>query len=236
MAPLRSTTTVVVALAFALVVSAQDLQINTPSGTYQCRAAQYSFTCPNPPCSVVARPSADATQQLKDFGQQDSTSGAVAWTPVDQPEGTEFTMWITDSQGNTISSAPVTVAAGSDDCLNGSASSGSGASGSSASASSSASGGADNEDEASSTSARASASGVASSAASKASSAASSAASGASSAASKASSAASSASESADAAAASASDGADGGNGAGSLVIKGSIVGGALLAASAALL
>ncbi|GAA5903055.1 hypothetical protein JCM6882_009680 [Rhodosporidiobolus microsporus] len=233
MAPSLLSTTSLLALVLALQARAQDLQINTPLGTYQCQAAQYAFSCPKTPCSVVARPSDDPTSSLKDFGSQDSTSGAVSWTPVDQAEGTQFTMWITDSQGNTISSSPVTVASGSDDCLNGS----SGSSGSSGSASASGSSTAASDKDASSTTsgAKATASDKASSAMSGASSAASSAASKASSAASGASSAASSASESADAAAASASGEAGDDNAAGSLAIKGSLIGAALLAASAAL-
>ncbi|GAA5879564.1 hypothetical protein JCM8547_003106 [Rhodosporidiobolus lusitaniae] len=196
------------ALALALQVNAQENRIDTPSAIYQCTAAKFTITCASPPCTLVARPSGDATSSVHNFDKIDSASGSASWT-VDQPAGSSVTLWITDSTGSTISSSALTVAEGDDDsCLDGSSSS----SGSSASS-------------------------AASSAASGASSAASSAKSGASSAASSAKSAASSAgasaSESADAAAASASADADGS--AAGVFVKGSVLGAALLAASAAL-
>ncbi|TNY18166.1 hypothetical protein DMC30DRAFT_403935 [Rhodotorula diobovata] len=176
----RSTLAVALAaLAFASTAYAQNL-INTPS-LYQCTAAALTYTCAAPPCTIVARPSGDATKELESFGQVSSASGSVSWKPVNVAEGTEVTLWFTDSDGATVSSASVTVSGGSSDsCL-----SGSGASTTS-------------EDAAAGTTsagaaAGASATSAASSAASEASSAASSGASKVSSAASSASSAAASA-------------------------------------------
>ncbi|GJN87814.1 hypothetical protein Rhopal_000769-T1 [Rhodotorula paludigena] len=128
------------ALLFSLGVAAQN-QVATPQSIYQCTPASVSYTCVSPPCTVVARPSDDPGSSLATLGEVNDQSGSVSWRPVDAPEGTSVTFWITDSNGATISSAPITVAAGSDDCLNGGGSSASagGASSSGSSASTDAS-------------------------------------------------------------------------------------------------
>ncbi|BGP37236.1 hypothetical protein JCM10450v2_001146 [Rhodotorula kratochvilovae] len=201
--------TAAVALSFASTALAQNV-VNTPS-LYQCTAAAITYTCANPPCTIVARPSGDATQALESFGEVTAASGSVSWKPVNVAEGTQVTFWITDDNGESLSSASVTVSGGSSDsCLTSSGSSGSSA-----------------------TSAASDASTKASSATSAAASAASSAASKASSAASSAGSAASSAGASATQAGASASASANADNAAGALVAKGSVLGAALLAVTA---
>ncbi|POY73482.1 hypothetical protein BMF94_3419 [Rhodotorula taiwanensis] len=96
-------------------VAAQDLQISTPPAIYQCQAAAFSYTCPAPPCTIVARPSGDATSIAHSFGDVKDQSGKVSWQPVDQAQGSSVTLWITDKEGNTISSSALSVAAGSDD-------------------------------------------------------------------------------------------------------------------------
>ncbi|GAA5900949.1 hypothetical protein JCM5296_004937 [Sporobolomyces johnsonii] len=168
-----SFTAALVALFFAVAARA-DNSIGSPN-LYECTAAAFTYTCENTPCTIVARPSADESSSLHSFGSVSAASGSVSWT-VDEPQGTEVTMWITDSEGNTISSAALTVAAGSDTCLSSTATSGASASSSSA------------------------ASGSSAASTGKAASSASSASSGASSVAGSATSAAASASSSADAA------------------------------------
>ncbi|GAA5972595.1 hypothetical protein JCM21900_001331 [Sporobolomyces salmonicolor] len=197
-----SFTAALVALFFAVAARA-DNSVGSPN-LYECTAAAFTYTCDNTPCTIVARPSADESSSLHNFGSVTAASGTVSWT-VDEPQGTQVTMWITDSEGNTISSAALTVAAGSDSCLSSTASSGSSASSSAPTALGSS---------ASSTGR----------AASSSSSAASSAASGASSVAGSATSAAASASSSADAA-----------SGAAEVFVKSSILAAAVLAAGVAL-
>lgn len=92
---------------------AQNL-INTPS-LYQCTAAALTYQCAAPPCTIVARPSGDQTKQLWSGGEVADASGSVSWKPVDVVEGTDVTLWITDSNGATVSSAAVVVSGGSDD-------------------------------------------------------------------------------------------------------------------------
>ncbi|GAA5877592.1 hypothetical protein JCM1840_005851 [Sporobolomyces johnsonii] len=200
-----SFTAALVALFFAVAARA-DNSIGSPN-LYECTAAAFTYTCENTPCTIVARPSADESSSLHNFGSVSAASGSVSWT-VDEPQGTEVTMWITDSDGNTISSAALTVAAGSDTCLSSTATSGASASSSSAAASGSS----------------AAASGTSASSTGKAASSASSASSGASSVAGSATSAAASASSSADAA-----------SGAAELFVKSSVLAAAVLAAGVAL-
>ncbi|GAA5854456.1 hypothetical protein JCM9279_006613 [Rhodotorula babjevae] len=107
--------TLAAALALASTALAQNL-INTPS-LYQCTAAALTYQCAAPPCTVVARPSGDQTKQLWSGGEVTDASGSVSWKPVDVAEGTDVTLWITDSDGATVSSAAVVVSGGSDDCL-----------------------------------------------------------------------------------------------------------------------
>ncbi|BGP00863.1 hypothetical protein RTG_01130 [Rhodotorula toruloides ATCC 204091] len=131
------------ALTFAAIASlaslaaAQDLRVNTPSQIYSCQPAAFTYTCPSTPCTIVARPSKDQSSILENLGDVSDKSGSVSWKPVDVAEGTSVTLWITDANGNTISSAAITVAQGtSTSCLAGSSGSSdspasSGASGSS---------------------------------------------------------------------------------------------------------
>ncbi|GAA5979219.1 hypothetical protein JCM10908_002844 [Rhodotorula pacifica] len=126
----------------AALVSAADLQISTPPAIYQCQAAAFQYSCPNTPCTIIARPSGDATAIAHAFDDAKSATGSVSWQPVDQAEGTSVTLWITDKEGNTISSSALPVSAGSSDsCLKGG--SGSATSASSAGSSSAASTGDD---------------------------------------------------------------------------------------------
>ncbi|GAA5974149.1 hypothetical protein JCM11641_003466 [Rhodosporidiobolus odoratus] len=247
MAPRSATLLSGVFALLALEAAAQDLESTRP-WDHQCTAAQYAYTCPEPPCTVVARPSNDPSKTMHNFGSVSDASGSVAWTPIDQKEGTAYTMWITDSKGTTISSASVSVAAGSDDsCLGGSGGSKSSA-GDKGSASASATSDKKSPSSGKEADSTASASGsghaksAGASAASSAASGAPSAVSGAISSARVAASTAASALESGAsqasgaAASASASDTPDDESGAGSLVLKGSILGATLLGASFALL
>ncbi|BGP29377.1 hypothetical protein JCM10296v2_001116 [Rhodotorula toruloides] len=219
------------ALTFAAIASlawlatAQDLRVNTPSQIYSCQPAAFTYTCPSTPCTIVARPSKDQSSILENLGDVSDKSGSVSWKPVDVAEGTSVTLWITDANGNTISSAAITVAQGtSTSCLSGS-------SGSSGSSDSSASSGASGSSHASAATKAASAS---------ASSMTKSAASAASQTASKAGAAAASMSESANSTSsspsASASAGSDTGSGAGiNAVVKTSLLA-VVLVGSAAIL
>ncbi|BGP53163.1 hypothetical protein JCM8202v2_000722 [Rhodotorula sphaerocarpa] len=107
----------------AALAAAADLQISTPPAIYQCQPASLPYTCPAAPCTIVARPSGQASQLMHSFGDVNDPSGKVGWQPVDQATGTSVTFWITDKTGNTISSAAMPVSEGSDSsCLNGAAS------------------------------------------------------------------------------------------------------------------
>jgi hypothetical protein len=87
MSPL-TTATLLAALLLTTQATAQGaLQINTPGGTYQCQSAQFSYTCDSPPCTVVARPTADVSSALHSFPTVNDNAGSVGWQPVDQPEG-----------------------------------------------------------------------------------------------------------------------------------------------------
>ncbi|GAA5936824.1 hypothetical protein JCM3775_002717 [Rhodotorula graminis] len=197
--------TLAAALALASTALAQNL-INTPS-LFQCTAAALTYQCAAPPCTVVARPSGDQTQQLWSGGEVADASGSVSWKPVNVAEGTDVTLWITDSNGATVSSASVTVSGGSDDCLSSSGSSGSSSTKAASSATSSAA------------AVGAAATSAAASGASKAMSAVSSALSG---------------SATTSGAAAPSSSG-DSNSAAGSLIIRGSALGAALTIAAVAL-
>ncbi|GAA5898567.1 hypothetical protein JCM8208_004700 [Rhodotorula glutinis] len=189
--------TLAAALALASTALAQNL-INTPS-LYQCTAAALTYQCAAPPCTVVARPSGDQTKQLWSAGEVADASGSVSWKPVDVAEGTDVTLWITDSNGATVSSAAVVVSGGSDDCLSSSGASGSSSTKAASSVTSSAGG------------AAAAATSAAASGASKAVSAAFSAVSG-----------------SATTSGAAASSSGDADSAAGSLVVRGSALGAVL--------
>ncbi|GAA5976487.1 hypothetical protein JCM11641_001318 [Rhodosporidiobolus odoratus] len=98
-----------------------------------CTPASYTYTCDSPPCTVVVRPSGDATKSIDNLGPVDGAEGAVSWS-VTAAEGDSVTAWITNSKGVTKSNAATVVAAGETDC---SSSSSGGSSGGSASKSSS---------------------------------------------------------------------------------------------------
>ncbi|GAA6050103.1 hypothetical protein JCM3770_001375 [Rhodotorula araucariae] len=106
-----------VALLGARAAFAQTT-IQSPA-LYQCTPASFQYTCASPPCTVVARPSSDATQALADVGTVDDASGAVSWR-VAVPEGTQITVYITDKNGAVGNGAPTTVSGGPKSCLSGS--------------------------------------------------------------------------------------------------------------------
>ncbi|GAA5859355.1 hypothetical protein JCM8547_001997 [Rhodosporidiobolus lusitaniae] len=89
---------------------------------YQCTVAAFTYYCDVTPCTVVIRPSDDATSQIDNLGSVDKTNGTVSWTP-DVEEGTSVTAWITNSEGDTLSNAATTVNEGTTDCMDGSSSS-----------------------------------------------------------------------------------------------------------------
>ncbi|GAA5887226.1 hypothetical protein JCM6882_002455 [Rhodosporidiobolus microsporus] len=99
---------------------------------YQCMTASFGYTCDSPPCTIVIRPSDDATQSIATLDEISDIQGTRPW-PVDQAEGTSVTAWITNSQGQTKSNAATTINGGDSTCLGSSGSSASsGSSGSSA--------------------------------------------------------------------------------------------------------
>ncbi|GAA6008693.1 hypothetical protein JCM10207_001688 [Rhodosporidiobolus poonsookiae] len=131
-----------IAAAFALLaaqVALADPAIQSPA-LYQCTPAAYQYTCDSTPCTIVIRPADDQTSSLANLGSVSDASGTVTWTP-NVAEGTSVTGWITNSQGVSLSNAATSVAAGSDDCMNGS-SAASGSSSATSAASGSASSGA----------------------------------------------------------------------------------------------
>ncbi|GAA5912514.1 hypothetical protein JCM5296_000402 [Sporobolomyces johnsonii] len=169
----RSSTALIAALALfaAQQVVAQSPTISSPN-LYECTPAAYAYTCTNTPCTVVARPSTDAAQTTATLGSVTEASGTLSWT-VSVAEGTEITVYITDSEGNVGNNSPTTVAAGSTSCLSASGSSAS----SSAASTSAAAGSSSSAAGSSSSSAAPSSSSAASSSSSKTSSSASSSAS-----------------------------------------------------------
>ncbi|GAA5921301.1 hypothetical protein JCM1841_002594 [Sporobolomyces salmonicolor] len=109
------------ALALFSRVAAQAPTISSPV-IYECTAAAYQYTCTNTPCTVVARPSDDATQTTATLGSVTEASGTLSWK-VSAAEGTEVTVYITDNEGNVGNNSPTTVAAGSTSCVSDSGSS-----------------------------------------------------------------------------------------------------------------
>jgi hypothetical protein len=87
MSPFTSATFLAALLLTTRATAQGALQINTPGGTYQCQSAQFSYTCDSPPCTVVARPTADVSSSLHSFPTVNDNAGSVGWQPVDQPEG-----------------------------------------------------------------------------------------------------------------------------------------------------
>ncbi|KAJ9100620.1 hypothetical protein QFC21_003664 [Naganishia friedmannii] len=166
--------------AIALVAAAVlGQQISTPPTLTVCQPTLLSWNGGSQPYFLSVIPGGQASAAaLKDFGQQTGTS--YTWN-VDLPAGTQITLKLTDSTGNTVYSSPVTIQAGtSTSCLNAASGSSSAAAGSSApvasSAAASSTGGAVVGGASSAvSSAMASASSVASSAVASASSAAGSA-------------------------------------------------------------
>ncbi|GAA5859367.1 hypothetical protein JCM8547_002002 [Rhodosporidiobolus lusitaniae] len=189
--------TTFVALVAALAFGARSVRADAPTiqspALYQCTVAAFVYTCDEGPCTIVIRPSDDATSSIASLGSVDTGDSSISWTP-NVAEGTQVTAYITDSTGAVGNNSPTTVNEGTTDCMGASSSSGSSSSAGDSSSSSAAASSAASSAE--STSSRASsASSAASSAGSSASSRASSAASAASSAASSASSALSSATQ-----------------------------------------
>ncbi|KAJ9122311.1 hypothetical protein QFC22_001732 [Naganishia vaughanmartiniae] len=124
--------------AIALVAAAVlGQQISTPPTLTVCQPTLLSWTGGSQPYFLSVIPGGQASAAaLKDFGQQ--TANSYTWT-VDLPAGTQITLKLTDSTGNTVYSSPVTIQAGtSTSCINAAVSgSSSAAAGSSAPAASS---------------------------------------------------------------------------------------------------
>ncbi|GAA5880737.1 hypothetical protein JCM1840_007420 [Sporobolomyces johnsonii] len=124
---------VVIGLLAVTHVAASSPTIDSKT-LYECTETAYSYSCPNTPCTIVARPSDDATQTLSDIGTVSSENGTVSWE-CDVTEGTDVVVYITDAEGNVGNNAAETVNEGtSTTCLN-STSSSSSTTGSSASSS-----------------------------------------------------------------------------------------------------
>ncbi|GAA5843176.1 hypothetical protein JCM11251_001673 [Rhodosporidiobolus azoricus] len=136
-------------LALTLLLFARPHTVHAQEGTsgpsvtspslYQCGTASFGYTCDAAPCTIVIRPSDDASKQIAQLADGTTTAGAVPWK-VTVAEGTSVTAWITNAQGVTKSNAASTVYAGNDDCLNGSSASTAVSSGGSSSSGSAASG------------------------------------------------------------------------------------------------
>ncbi|GAA5912511.1 hypothetical protein JCM5296_000401 [Sporobolomyces johnsonii] len=113
---------VVVGLLAVTHVAASSPTIDSKT-LYECTETAYSYYCPNTPCTIVARPSDDATQTLSDIGTVSSENGTVSWE-CDVTEGTDVVVYITDDEGNVGNNAAETVNEGtSTTCLNSTSSS-----------------------------------------------------------------------------------------------------------------
>jgi len=115
MVSFRSTAAATLALLSSAYVLAQDLTIATPASLYTCQPVQLSWSGGTSPYFVYIIPGGDTTSQLAQFGQMDGTT--YTWT-VDIAAGTSIGVGVTDANGVSQYSAPVTINAGSStDCV-----------------------------------------------------------------------------------------------------------------------
>ncbi|KAL4402525.1 hypothetical protein ACI68E_000290 [Malassezia pachydermatis] len=134
------------AIVSAAAVVAQDsgMTVATPPVANQCQPLQITWkggqapyfpriTAPGNPSEVV-----DGLDKY-----QNTQDTKISGWPVSVPQGQKFTIYVCDSSGACNGSAPITVGAGSDSCLNGQ-SGGGGAAGGAAGGSSSKSSGDNN--------------------------------------------------------------------------------------------
>ncbi|KAJ7608358.1 hypothetical protein FB45DRAFT_763491, partial [Roridomyces roridus] len=107
-------TVIFLVAVFGTAATAQQLTIDTPTTppATECQPLLITFSGGSPPYIITVDQFADQTSQVIAFN--DVTGTSTVWESVNAPAGDQLVFNIRDSIGQEDSSAPFTVASGSD--------------------------------------------------------------------------------------------------------------------------